>query len=714
MMWNTEEKKMDPKEMDTFKKSLTDFGNETTIHGLQYIVNKTNFIYRLCWFVIFCIFAVIFLIQGNLILQDFLTWPYSTKIDIVGRPNLAFPAVTLCNENMMRRSKIGGTRFQSLIDIDGGVEGSDYDYSWFFSSVYANYGWGSSSSDYNPSSEASSYGQSLSSGGSSNGQSSSGGSSGGSSYGHSISRRSSGQLSSSGGSSDGQSSSSGGSSAGSSDGQSSSSEGSSVGSSDGQSSSSGGSSSGSSDGQSSSSEGSSAGSSDGQSSSSGGSSAGSSDGQSSSSGGSSGGSSDGQSSSSNGGRQYPGPGFSSSYNAFPPPNWGETWSWYNPSDYFDFEFSDNNWDGVTSREDWSGFYEDSKADDYSDFFDVINPTKEELIEYGHQIEDFIVQCTFDRRPCNISRDFRVWQNRYYGNCFTFNSGISPDAEVIHTGKTGGLHGLHLTLFVEQPEYLGILSHQTGAKVAIHHPTEKPFPEDIALSVPTGHSTSIGMRQEFIKRLSGYYSNCTYDGTNTNFTSTNGFKYSPAACKKMCYQLHLDNLCGCVDDQLLDGHTHCDILNRTQQVCRKIVEELYLDDKLGCSCPSPCEEFKYLRTPSSSIWPSERYEEHIFRRLNITNNEILTHILQSNDLSRKNILRLKIFYEDLNYEVVEMVPVYTIPSVLGSVGGLMGLYIGMSFISVFEVLFLVLRVIKIGIIRIHSRFNRVQPHTVKNL
>nr|XP_054756141.1 degenerin unc-8-like isoform X4 [Lytechinus pictus] len=673
MMWNTEEKKMDPKEMDTFKKSLTDFGNETTIHGLQYIVNKTNFIYRLCWFVIFCIFAVIFLIQGNLILQDFLTWPYSTKIDIVGRPNLAFPAVTLCNENMMRRSKIGGTRFQSLIDIDGGVEGSDYDYSWFFSSVYANYGWGSSSSDYNPSSEASSYGQSLSSGGSSNGQSSSGGSSGGSSYGHSISRRSSGQLSSSGGSSDG-----------------------------------------SSDGQSSSSEGSSAGSSDGQSSSSGGSSAGSSDGQSSSSGGSSGGSSDGQSSSSNGGRQYPGPGFSSSYNAFPPPNWGETWSWYNPSDYFDFEFSDNNWDGVTSREDWSGFYEDSKADDYSDFFDVINPTKEELIEYGHQIEDFIVQCTFDRRPCNISRDFRVWQNRYYGNCFTFNSGISPDAEVIHTGKTGGLHGLHLTLFVEQPEYLGILSHQTGAKVAIHHPTEKPFPEDIALSVPTGHSTSIGMRQEFIKRLSGYYSNCTYDGTNTNFTSTNGFKYSPAACKKMCYQLHLDNLCGCVDDQLLDGHTHCDILNRTQQVCRKIVEELYLDDKLGCSCPSPCEEFKYLRTPSSSIWPSERYEEHIFRRLNITNNEILTHILQSNDLSRKNILRLKIFYEDLNYEVVEMVPVYTIPSVLGSVGGLMGLYIGMSFISVFEVLFLVLRVIKIGIIRIHSRFNRVQPHTVKNL
>ncbi|XP_041464809.1 degenerin unc-8-like [Lytechinus variegatus] len=686
-MWNTEEKKMDPKEMDTLKKSLTDFGNETTIHGLQYIVNKTNFIYRLCWLVIFCTFAVIFFIQGNLILQDFLTWPYSTKIDIVGRPNLAFPAVTLCNENMMRRSKIGGTRFQPLIDIDGGVEGSDYDYSWFFSSIYANYGWGysswnggqssfsesgSSSSDYNPSSEASS----------------SGGSSGGSSYGHSISRRSSGQSSSSGGSS--------------------------VGSSDGQSSSSGGSSAGSSYGQSSSSGGSSAGSSVGQSSSSGGSSAGSSVGQSSSSGGSLGGSSDGQISSSYGGRQYPGPGFSSSYNSFPPPNWGETWSWYNPSDYFDFEFSDNNWDGVTSREDWSGFYEDSKADDYSDFFDVINPTKEELIEYGHQIEDFIVQCTFDRRPCNMSRDFRVWQNRYYGNCFTFNSGISPDAEVIHTGKTGGLHGLHLTLFVEQPEYLGILSHQTGAKVAIHHPTEKPFPEDIALSVPTGHSTSIGMRQEFIKRLSGYYSNCTYDGTNTNFTSTNGYKYSPAACKKMCYQLHLGDLCGCVDDQLLDGHTHCDILNRTQQVCRKIVEEMHLDDKLRCSCPSPCEEFKYLRTPSSSIWPSERYEEHIFRRLNITNNEILTHILQSNDLSRKNILRLKIFYEDLNYEVVEMVPVYTIPSLLGSVGGLMGLYIGMSFISVFEVLFLVLRVIKIGLIRIHSRFNRVQPHTVQNL
>ncbi|XP_030832762.1 amiloride-sensitive sodium channel subunit alpha [Strongylocentrotus purpuratus] len=675
---------MDTEEKDTVKKSVTDFGNETTIHGLQFVVNKKNIIYRLCWLGICTTFLVVFLIQGNVILKDFLRWPYSTKIDIVGRPNLAFPAVTVCNANMMRRSQIEGSRFEDLVNLDGGVEGADYDYSWWFSSAYRNWYASSSASSYGQSSDQNSNGRSSSSS-QSDSASSSDGQSSSSNYDPSSSEESSSASSgeSSGVTSDGQSSSSSYSPSSSEESSSASSGESSGGTSDGQSSSSN-------DGPSSSEEPASS---------------------------SPGGSADGQSSSTNYGP--PPSGSVSSFglpnSEFPAPNWVNEWSWYDPSFFADFEFSENGWDGVSGGEDWQGFYEASKADDYSDFLNVINPTKEELEQYGHQLEDFIVQCTFDRRPCNISRDFHVWQNRHYGNCFTFNTELSPDNKNILTGKTGGLNGLHLTLFVEQPEYLGVLSHQTGAKVTIHHPNEYPFPEDNALSLGTGQETSIGIRQEYIKRLGGYYTNCTSDGKDTNFTSTTELSYSSVACKKICYQLHLSQLCKCVDDQFYDGFpTKCDVLNMTHQICRKFVEDLFLDDKLPCSCPPPCTEFKYVRTPSSSLWPSERYEEHLLRRLNGSANENLIRVLQSNELSRKNLIRLKIFYEDLNYEVVEMVPVYTIPSVLGSIGGLMGLYIGMSFISVFEVLFLVLRLIKIALIRIYSRINRVQPYPVKNV
>ena len=55
-------------------------------------------------------------------------------------------------------------------------------------------------------------------------------------------------------------------------------------------------------------------------------------------------------------------------------------------------------------------------------------------------------------------------------------------------------GLHLTLFIEQPEYLGILSPQTGAKLSIHDPDSRPFPEEDAIDLPTGRATAIGVRQ----------------------------------------------------------------------------------------------------------------------------------------------------------------------------------------------------------------------------
>lgn len=55
-------------------------------------------------------------------------------------------------------------------------------------------------------------------------------------------------------------------------------------------------------------------------------------------------------------------------------------------------------------------------------------------------------------------------------------------------------GLHLTLFIEQPEYIGLLTHESGVRVAIHANDIFPYPEDVGLSASTGQSTAIGVRQ----------------------------------------------------------------------------------------------------------------------------------------------------------------------------------------------------------------------------
>ncbi|XP_071506083.1 epithelial sodium channel subunit alpha-like [Diadema antillarum] len=509
---------------DSLSETVTDFGNATTIHGLQYIVNGGHVVFRLCWILICVAFLTIFILQGSEIFRDFSKNPYSTKIDIVSQSRLVFPAVTVCNANQLRRSQIINTRFEGLIEVDGGVSGADYDYSWWFSSNFFN-GYGSSSSSK---------------------------------------------------------------------------------------------------------------------------------------------------------RSQPSP---------------DAFSWYISNEDVDFEYESENWGSLTDENDWRGFYSHSVADDFSDFFDVVNPTQQEIRNYGHQLQDFVIQCTFDQRQCNITHEFITWQNRYFGNCFTFNSALAGE-EARMTGKTGALHGLHLTLFVEQPEYLGILAPQTGAKITVHDPAAMPFPEDESVDLPTGMATSIGVRQENIQRLGGKYGNCTTDGRNTNFSSSSLYQYSSAACRKQCFQLHLNSFCDCVDNPLLLANLSntCSVLNETQQWCRQYIAERYLDDALTCSCPSPCSETKYLKTISAMGWPSERYEEHLASRLPA--GSTAARLFNNSALARKNFIRVKVYYEELNYERVEQIPVYTVTSLLGSVGGLMGLYIGMSFISVFEVMFLILRVGKI--------------------
>ena len=52
----------------------------------------------------------------------------------------------------------------------------------------------------------------------------------------------------------------------------------------------------------------------------------------------------------------------------------------------------------------------------------------------------------------------------------------------------------MTLFIEQPEYVGIFSPESGVRVSVHDRRQKPFPEDDGFSVAPGFATSIGIKQ----------------------------------------------------------------------------------------------------------------------------------------------------------------------------------------------------------------------------
>ncbi|XP_071965394.1 epithelial sodium channel subunit alpha-like [Antedon mediterranea] len=604
---------------ETLKEIIEDFGNNTTAHGIPRIITATSLLPKLFWTVLCLVAFSFFAYQSIEILEEYRSYPTTTKLELIPKSKVSFPSVTICNMNRLRRSALTGTRFEELVDIDGGFD-KDYN-DWFASDVFADSSYESQSVDaesQQPLNYSTTSSSLLDNGTeptfpSSNGASDNGGGDYGGPSGGGLS----------GGGPSGGGNDYGGPSGGGND---------------------------------------------------------------------YGGPSGGDGGGFGGGGDYNGDSSSSSY-----------YSWYDFNFFqsLNFVYDDYyNWGNIENPNDWRAIYDNSVSQDYSDVVKALNPTKEELRDHGHQARDFILQCTFDKRMCNYT-DFLQFQNLEFGNCYTFNHGT--DEVLRHTSQTGAQFGLHLTLLIEQPEYVGILSHDVGARVSVHAPNIAPHPEDTGIAIETGTSTSIGLRQNEITRLNGNYGNCSDEQDKNEEEGMYYYDYSYPSCKKFCLQNELEENCGCVSDIYIDA-PKCDFLNKTQQKCQQLIETLATEDKLDCNCPLRCTEVSYYTSISTSLWPSERYQDHLYSRVKDENTKV-SNILDSFEKTRKNLLRVKIFFEELNFQSINEVPIYSTASLLGSLGGLLGLYIGLSTITMVEIIILFIDIIRFTCRKMFCR-NRV--------
>ncbi|XP_072167596.1 epithelial sodium channel subunit beta-2-like [Diadema setosum] len=239
------------------------------------------------------------------------------------------------------------------------------------------------------------------------------------------------------------------------------------------------------------------------------------------------------------------------------------------------------WEDGTDPNDWESMYNQSRMSDFSDLQDDVKPTREELDEYGQPGEDLIRQCTFDKEPCSFD-DFTKIQDIRYGNCYIFNQ-FKKSAN--KTRSTGSQYGLHLTLFVNEPEYVGVLSPEVGVVVSINHPSIFPFPEDDGILVSTGQVASIGLKRTHITRLPEPYGDCGKGGEN--YYAPDKYDFSQRSCFKMCLEREMSKQCNCVTDILVNG-TMCSPTNITEKKCRTKVFKKYIGNTLGCECENPCK------------------------------------------------------------------------------------------------------------------------------
>ncbi|XP_070545383.1 uncharacterized protein [Ptychodera flava] len=359
----------------------------------------------------------------------------------------------------------------------------------------------------------------------------------------------------------------------------------------------------------------------------------------------------------------------------------------------DFEngyYRDNGFSGVVKGEvppDWYGFKTFSSTPDYSDLRSVLKLTGEEIAKYGHQAEDFILQCTYDEKTCSHS-DFSTFQDDHYGNCFKFNHGLNGTV-VRDANRQGALSGLRLTLFLEQNEYISIYGRNAGARVNINPPNDTVLPQDEGITIMPGTVTSIGIREKHTFRKTKPYGKCK-DGTNEDNLYGPGNTYKVLACQKACIQRQMLKYCKCVDSYIM-GEPQCLITNITQDTCRQFIRYLFQTKKLDCDCRIPCEEQFYDKTISQSLWPATVSLSYILKTIHSIS-------AKTNDINDAlsvslNLAQLEVYFEELTIESTTESPAYGIEDFLSDIGGTLGLYIGLSVITVAEFIELVASVIR---------------------
>ncbi|XP_070564510.1 uncharacterized protein [Ptychodera flava] len=346
--------------------------------------------------------------------------------------------------------------------------------------------------------------------------------------------------------------------------------------------------------------------------------------------------------------------------------------------------------------DWNGFVTFSSTPDFSDLKQVLQLSAEEIKEYGHQAEDFILQCSYNERPCNHS-DFKPFQDIVYGNCYTFNHGTDGDV-IRNATKSGAQYGLKLTLFTEQHEYLGIYGQESGVRVSVHNPDHMPMPADNGLTAKTGAATSFAIRQNTYERRGRPYGFCTK--TKEPIFEGLRFSYSTLACKHICLQERMQEYCGCMDVPFYGGGK-CKILDKRQEACRQLMHYFQHNQVLPCECWPPCEENGFSKTTSLASWPSESYLRQLLKSINAINPK--TKRISDAESAQKNLAYIEVYFDSLSVQFIRENIAYTNDDLMSDLGGLLGLYIGVSVITICELCVFIKSLIALFVFRIKDAF-----------
>ena len=291
---------------------------------------------------------------------------------------------------------------------------------------------------------------------------------------------------------------------------------------------------------------------------------------------------------------------------------------------------------------------------------------EKFVEiYAFNLSETVLYCDIPGKPCNSHFTSLITEN---GPCYSFNSReLIENHGPIQINQPGSVFGLSLVLDTKTDLSLYIDQIGTGYLVLIHDPNVFPLMYQRSFILPPGKMTHVSVTMSVHQHLSIPYS----DIDCIDASSDHNMGYSQEECLYKCILFQQYN--GSCDTYNTEGNS-CTLYNFIEGSFHNTD---FVSMASNCSkCKPNCKEVDYLYQLSSAYIPDD----------------YLQQVVKSLDLPERNLSYLKenyvfanIYFEKLRYSSFIQTRKHTFDTILSDIGGLLGITLGASVITILELL-----------------------------
>jgi hypothetical protein len=324
----------------------------------------------------------------------------------------------------------------------------------------------------------------------------------------------------------------------------------------------------------------------------------------------------------------------------------------------------------------------------------------------HSFEDILWDCVFNGETCSSS-DFKWHWNKFYGNCYVFNSGFNESGHPVSFKKSTLSDvklGLQLIMYVGYNEKLNFFntgwnnympfSNSYGLNVLIENNTYLSNGIKNSIALNGGTLNYISTQRRFSSSLPKPYSDCDIDNANPsridspyfNLILHSSYQYTQELCIIQCIQKQVIQMCNCSIPIYLDLY-NVSCKTDLESICalRSIYNGQLKSIIPNCvpHCPLECNSTDYAFSLTSQTSSGIGYQKLIEETpifLSDFNSTPITVETASN-----KFVQLFIYYDSLKYTSSTDTPSMDIVTLLGNIGGTLGLFLGISALSICELL-----------------------------